>query len=126
MQPHQAPQYNASDTAGQRFVKTIRPAGCVLFIVVAVLVTVICLTSGADPISGYQPPQAMSYYAEHPDALVQELEENVFPALPDYDMQAAVNAAGTVTVTIDTDHFVAARAAILRYFDESLFDFERG
>ncbi len=56
---------------------------------------------------------------------MQELEESIFPALPEYDMAAAVNDSGTVTVRIDDEHFVAGRAAILRYFDESLFVFER-
>ncbi|MCD8116351.1 MAG: hypothetical protein LUE21_04430 [Oscillospiraceae bacterium] len=113
------------DTAGQSFVKTIRPAGCVLFIVLAVLVGIICLTSGRDPVSGYQAPEDTAYYAAHPEELVQELEESIFPALPEYDMAAAVNDSGTVTVRIDDEHFVAGRAAILRYFDESLFVFER-
>ena len=112
-------------TAGQQFVKAIRPAGCALFLLLAVLVAAICLTSGRNPIPGYQPPQTAEYYAENPASLAAELEENVFPALPEYDMTAAVTG-DTVTVTIDSDHFVVGRAAILRYFDESLVTFRRG
>ncbi len=112
-------------TAGQQFVKNIRPAGCALFLILAVLVTAVCLTSGRDPIPGYEPPQTMEYYAGDPEALAAELEENVFPALPDYDMAVGVEG-GTVTVTIDSDHFVVGRAAILRYFDEDLILFVRG
>ena len=96
-----------------------------LFLILAVLVTWICLTSGRDPIPGYTAPQATEYYAAHPDELAAELEANVFPALPDYTMSADVTD-GSVTVTVDSDHFVAGRAAILRYFDESLFTFQRG
>ena len=112
-------------TAGQQFVKSIRPAGCALFLLLAVLVAAVCLTSGRNPIPGYEPPQTAAYYAEHPDSLAAELSENVFPALPEYDMTAAVTG-DTVTVTIDSDHFVVGRAAILRYFDESLVTFQRG
>lgn len=111
-------------TAGQTFVKNIRPAGCALFLILAVLVTAICLTAGRDPIPGYDTPQPMEYYAENPEALISELEENVFPAL-EYNMSA--NLAGdAVIITIEDENFVIGRAAILRYFDESLFVFERG
>lgn len=111
-------------TAGQSFVKSIRPLGCVMFLALAILVTAICLTSGRKPIPGYEPPQATAYYAEHPEALVTELESNVFPHL-EYDMTAEI-AGDTVTVTVENENFVAGRAAILRYFDESLFVFQRG
>ena len=111
-------------TAGQTFVKNIRPAGCALFLILAILVTAVCLTSGRDPVPGYAAPQTMEYYAENPAELVSELEENVFPAL-EYDMTAAVTD-GSVTLTIEDENFVIGRAAILRYFDESLFVFERG
>ena len=111
-------------TAGQSFVKSIRPAGCVLFIVVAVLVAAVCLTAGRDPIPNYHPPEPASY-AGDPSALARVLEEQVFPELPDYDMTAAVTG-DTVTVTIDDAHFVVGRAAILRYFDEQFLTFERG
>lgn len=111
-------------TAGQSFVKAIRPAGCALFLALAVLVAMVCLTSGRDPVSGYQAPETTEYYAQNPQALLQELEENIFPALPEYDMTGAVTD-DVVTVWIDDEHFVAGRAAILRYFDESLFIFER-
>lgn len=113
------------DSAGQSFVKRIGPAGCVLFLAMAVLVTAICLTSGKDPIPGYAPPQTTAYYAEHPDELAAELETNVFPALADYTLSAEAGA-DAVTVTVESGNFAAARSAILRYFDESLFVFERG
>lgn len=112
-------------TAGQQFVRAIRPAGCALFLVLAVLVAAVCLTSGRNPIPGYAPPQTAEYYAGNPEALAAELEESVFPALPEYDMAAQVTD-GAVTVTIDSDHFVVGRAAVLRYFDEPLITFRRG
>ena len=86
-------------TAGQAFVKSIRPAGCALFLVLAVLVTAIC-------------------------RLEQVLEEQVFPKLPQYGLDAEVTG-DTVTVTV-TGNLAAARSAILRYFPEDLITFERG
>ena len=111
-------------TAGESFVKTIRPLGCVLFLALAVLVAAVCLTSGRKPIPGYEPPLTAAEYAADLYALETELETNVFPALA-YDMTADVTG-DVVTVTVENENFVAGRAAILRYFDESLFLFERG
>jgi hypothetical protein len=121
------PEPDPHATAGQAFLQRIGPAGMALFLVLAVLVTWICLTSGRDPVPGYAAPQTTEYYAAHLDELAEELKTNVFPALPEYTMSAAAEDGGTtVTVTIDSEHFVAGRGAILRYFDESLFSFERG
>lgn len=121
-QPQEPPE--PKPTAGQSFVKNIRPAGCALFLLLAVLVTAICLTSGRDPVPGYEPPQTMEYYAANPEALASELETNVLPYL-EYEMSVSVTG-GTVTVTVEDENFVAGRAAVLRYFDESLFVFARG
>ena len=114
-----------AETAGQQFVKSIRPLGAALFILVAILVTAICLTSGRDPIPGYKAPQSTEYYAENPEALAAELRENVFPALPEYKMTAEVTEDGSVLVTVDSEHYVKARAALLQYFDVSLITFQK-
>ena len=110
-------------TAGQAFVKSIRPAGCALFLILAVLVTAICLTAGRDPIPGYTPPERASYENDL-GRLEQVLEEQVFPKLPQYGFDAEVTG-DTVTVTV-TGNLAAARSAILRYFPEDLITFERG
>ncbi len=111
-------------TAGQSFVKAIRPLGCVLFLGLAILVAAVCLTSGRKPIPGYEPPMTTEQYAADLSALEAELEENVFPRL-EYEMSAEVTG-DAVTVTVEDENFVAGRAAVLRYFDESLLLFERG
>lgn len=127
MDVKKSPEQEPHATAGQAFIHRIGPAGMALFLILAVLVTWICLTSGRDPVPGYTAPQTTEYYAGHLGELAEELETNVFPALPDYTMSAvAEDGASTVTVTVDSEHFVAGRGAILRYFDESLFSFERG
>jgi hypothetical protein len=107
--------------SGQQFVKMLRPLGCVLFLLMAVGVTLICFTAGRDPIPGYAAPEDTAYYAEHLDALQQELETSVFPQL-----QGVVGSEITgdqLTVQIDGESFAVTRSAILRYFDESLFLF---
>ena len=111
-------------TAGQSFVKSIRPAGCALFLILAVLVAAVCLTAGRDPIPGYTPPERASYENDL-SQLVTVLETQVFPELPEYTMAARLTG-DTVTVTIDDAHFVVGRSAILRYFPEDLITFERG
>ncbi len=111
-------------TAGQAFVKSIGPFGCALFLVVFVLATALCFTVGRDPIPGYAPPERASYENDLPQ-LVEVLEEQVFPKLPDYEMTAAVTG-DKVTVTVTEGNFAAARAAILRYFPEDLIEFSEG
>lgn len=111
-------------SAGQDFVRRIGPAGCVLFLALAVLVAAVCLTAGRNPIPGYEPPHDTAYWAAHPAELAAELNENVLPRL---EHPARAEAAdGKVVVTIDKEYFVTIRGAILRYFDESVIDFERG
>lgn len=109
-------------TAGQSFVKAIRPLGCALFLVLFVLVTAVCFSSAKKPIPGYEPPHDTAYYAADLPALVQELEENVFPAL-EYPMTAEITG-DVITVTVGAEDFFQGRAAVLRYFDQSLFTFE--
>ncbi len=111
-------------TAGQAFVKSIRPAGCALFLIVAVLVAAVCFTAGRDPIPGYTPPERASYENDLP-TLASVLTEQVFPQLPEYGLTAAVTG-DTVTVTVERGNFAAARSAILRYFPQDLINFERG
>ncbi len=123
MDVKKAPEQEPHATAGQAFISRIGPAGMALFLILAVLVTAICLTSGRDPIPGYKAPETTEYYAAHPEELITELQTNVFPALPDYAITASLAEDGTVTVAVTEGNFVAARAALLRYFDLSLFTF---
>ena len=111
-------------TAGQAFVKSIGPFGCALFLIVFILATALCFTVGRDPIPGYTPPERASYENDLPQ-LVYVLQTQVFPALPDYEMTAAVTG-DTVTVTVTDGNFAAARAAILRYFPQDLIEFSKG
>ena len=109
------------ESAGQEFVRWLRPGGCVLFLLVGVLMLVVCFGSGKAPISGYAPPQTSAYYAAHLDELQTELETNVFPVIGGVE-ESRVDG-DKLAVTLDSASSVATRAAILRYYDESLFEF---
>ena len=90
----------------------------------AILTAAVCLTAGRDPIPGYKPPHDTVYWAAHADELAAELTNNVLPRL-EYAARAEADG-NMVIVTIDPDGFVVTRAAILRYYDESLFSFREG
>ena len=112
--------------AGRDFVKWLKPGGCVLFLVVAILVTAVCLTSGRDPIPGYEAPKASEYYAQSADTLSElknELEQNVFPRVAGVTGSSVED--GHLTVHIDDSSFAVTRAAILRYYSQELFEFIR-
>lgn len=108
---------------GEEFIKKIRPAGCVLFIALAVLVAAVCLTAGRDPIRGYEAPQTDEYYAQHLDELQAELEANVFPHLEGVIGSSIGD--GILIIELDTNSFAVTRSAILYYYDESLFELVR-
>ena len=114
--------------AGEEFVKMLRPVGCIICLLTCILVVVLCLTAGRDPIPGYESPHDTAYYTQHANGteeLMQELNTAVFPAL-DGILDCHSNDNGIVVITIDSDHFAVTRSAILRYFDESLFEFKEG
>ena len=120
----QPPEGGEKPSTGQDFIKKIGPAGCALFLLLAVLTAVLCLTVGKDPIPGYKPPHDTAYWAAHTNELAAELTDNVLPRL-EYPARAEADG-DVVTVTIGSDGFVVTRAAVLRYFDESLFSFREG
>ena len=114
--------------AGEEFVRMLRPFGCFLFLAASALILLLCLTSGRDPIPGYESPYDTAYYTEHADGtetLIRELNENVFPHL-DGVLDCYADADGAVVIVIESDSFAISRSAVLRYFDESLFEFKEG
>ena len=107
--------------AGADFVKKIRPIGCIMFVLMFVAVIVICLQPAERTVEGYEPPHDSTYYAAHPDELAEELEENLLPAL---DGVVSCRSDGEkVAVVTDRKSFASVRAAVLTYYDVSLFTF---
>lgn len=110
------------ENPGIQIVRWLRPAGCVLVLLITVLMLVFCFTQGRDPIPGYEAPHDAEYYAQHLPELAEELNTHV---LPEVDETAFAAADGeTVTVTMDAERLAVTRAAVLRYYDVSLFVFE--
>lgn len=110
------------ENPGVEIVRWLRPAGCVLVLLISVLMLVFCFTQGRDPIPGYEPPHDAAYYAQHLPELAEELNTHVLPEV-DETASAAVDGS-TVTVRIDAQRLAVTRAAVLRYYDASLFVFE--
>lgn len=110
-------------TAGQEFVKMLRPAGCIIFLIVFVAFLVLCFTAGGAPIEGYSVPHDSDYYAEHMDELKTELEANVFPQLE--GIEGCEKNGDTLTVTIDGASFDESSEAITHYYRADLFNFQK-
>ena len=111
------------ESAGQEFARAVKPAGCVLLLLILIGVLYICFTSGKDPIPGYEAPQDTAYYVQHLQELKTELETNVFPELE--GIEGSDVEGDHLNIRIQSDSFAVSRAAILRYYDLSLFEFER-
>ena len=110
---------------GQWLVKTLKPAGCVLVLLLFILALAVCFTAGSDPIKGYSPPHDAAYYAGHPDELAVEISENVLPRLN--GSASCTLSGGKVRVEIGREDFAATRSALLQYFDGELLELvERG
>ena len=120
--PEPAPERQEPEHPGFQIVRWLRPFGSGLVLLVFILFLVYAFSTGREPIKGYAPPHDGAYYAEHLDALAEELNGTVL-ALVDPEASAGVTG-DTVTVTIPPDTFVTTRAAVLRYFDSQLLTFE--
>ncbi len=111
-------------TAGQEFVKVIKPLGCAIFLIVLVLFLVLALTSGRGTvldIGQYAPPAGLG--ADDPEGLCEELTRSVLPLLPG-DNECYVNQ-GRLYVALDGAHFKDCRATILHYYPDRRIQFLR-
>ena len=110
-------------TAGQEFVKMLRPVGCIIFLLIFVAFLVMCFTAGGAPIEGYSVPHDSDYFAEHIDELKTELEANVFPHLN--GIESCEVTGDALTVTIDSASFDEISEAITHYYRDELFIFQK-
>ncbi|MFB0919910.1 MAG: hypothetical protein QMB62_03365 [Oscillospiraceae bacterium] len=110
-------------TAGQDFIKKIRPVGVAMFLMLFILFLVICFTARPDPLAGYEAQHDAAYYSQNDTTLgelKEELEANVFPKLT--GVESCTISEGRLEVVIDSATFKDCRSALLKHFDESLFE----
>ena len=107
---------------GFQIVRWLRPGGAALVLLLGILFVVQALMTGREPVKGYQPKHDTAYYTAHLDTLAEELNEDL---LPQVDENARAEAgAEIVTVYLSKETYITTRAAVLRYYDRSLFVFE--
>ncbi len=108
-------------SAGQQFVKKIRPIGCALFLIVGILTVIICFTSKGIPVEGYKAPNTSKYYSEHLDELKEELETNLFPRIN--GVLSCSISGDKLRIEFTEDDIAVSRSNILYYYDSGLFEF---
>ena len=106
---------------GKELVLAMRPLGCILVVIFTIACMALMLKSGPEDIDGYVPPESDAYYAQHLDELQLELETHVFPELE--GIRSCENTGNVLEIVIDSEHYIASRAVIIRYFDRELFLF---
>ena len=106
---------------GKELVLAMRPLGCVLVVIFTIACMALMLKSGPEGVDGYVPPESDAYYAQHLDELQLELETHVFPELE--GIRSCENTGNVLEIVIDSEHYIASRAVIIRYFDRELLLF---
>ena len=79
------------------------------------------LTSRQSDICLLQEVDLDSSRTKHLDELQLELETHVFPELE--GIRSCENTGNVLEIVIDSEHYIASRAVIIRYFDRELFLF---
>jgi len=102
----------------------LKPAGCVIFLLVTVAFFVICFKPVTHSVEGYEAPHDSEYYAAHIDELKAELEANLFPKL---DGVIGCTLEGEkLNVTVEEEFYSSTIGGIVYYYDKALFIFEKG
>lgn len=110
-------------TAGQSFVKAIKPFGCVLFLILFTVFMVFCFTSKAPLGDKYTCPQTTEYYSEHLDEFEQELKTNLLPLVD--GIEDCRRSGDKITIIIAPESFDASSQIIYHYYGKALFDIQK-
>ena len=109
---------------GENFVKKIRPIGVIFFLFLFAVFLFICFSSFLKPVKDYEAPNTSEYYARSAETLEElktELDSNFLPYVD--GAKGTEIADGRIVVHTEERDRVTVRSAVLRYYDESLFDF---
>ena len=110
-------------TAGESFVKAIKPLGCAVFLILFVVFLVFCFTAKAQLGDDYSCPQTTEYYSEHLDEFEQELKTNLLPKID--GIEDCRIEGDKILIVIDGEHFDSSSAIITHYYGNSLFDIQK-
>ena len=119
-----SPENNESMTAGQSFVKKIRPIGCVLFLLILVCFLAISFLSGKGNVldtADYTIPETLD--CSDADALGQELSEALLPLLPGNSEWYVEK--GKLHLVFDSTYFPDCRATVLHFYPDCGIQFHR-
>ena len=111
-------------SAGEGFVKFIRPAGAALFLILFVIVTVFLFTAKGAPVEGYEPPHDSAYYRGNISELAAEIEEHMLPLIGAEGVTVSVSG-GKVAFSGGEDGLRAVRQGVIHYYAEDLFEFSQ-
>ncbi|MBR0063819.1 MAG: hypothetical protein IJP67_06605 [Oscillospiraceae bacterium] len=107
-------------SAGEEFIKWIRPAGAAVILVLFIVVTAMLFTVKGVAVEGYTPSESREYYAEHVDELCGEVNERLIPKMGLEGVSAEVRD-GVIAVSGDGESVQKLRFALIHYFNEDQF-----
>lgn len=109
-------------TAGESFVKAIKPIGCVLFLGLFAVFMVFCFTAKA-PLDGYVCPETTEYYSEHLDEFEAELEQHLLPRV-DGVVDCSVEG-DKILIIIKSGDYEESSSVITHYYGTEIFDIRK-
>lgn len=110
-------------TAGQSFVKSIKPIGCVLFLILFAAFMIFCFTAKAPLGDKYVCPQTTEYYSEHLEEFEAELETNLLPLLD--GIEECRIEGDKILILISPEHCDASSQIIYHYYGKNIFDIQK-
>ena len=111
-------------TAGQAFVKKLRPIGCAIFLLILLCFLLISFLSGKGNVldtAGYAVPETLD--CTDADALGQELENSLLPLLPG-NGECYVEK-GRLHLVFDSAEFSDCRETVLHFYPDCGIQFHR-
>ena len=113
---------------GRDFIKKIGPLGMALIIIFGVLSTYMMFTADLGVPPRYRSLHETEYYRQSGETMEQlhdELREHVFPAMDGILESAVLQDSRQIRIRVNSAYYDRVKSAILRDFDEILFEFQR-
>jgi len=117
---------DAKPNMREDFLKKIGPAASILILVISALGIFLAFTVRFSPLERYESLHDTAYYMQNAETMAElhtELREFVFPVLPGITDSYVSPDGGCIVVHIDSANFTRTSTALIRDFDEALFEF---